>query len=171
LHFVVARLPPWLDMKFKSTSSLMLGTLNVNVDYSNWQWSLMQWHACPPQFDTNPFTKMWWLVTTSHILIISFPKYVKLAKLAMVQLVGNVDDDRCFSILAFMKYNHHSRLTTHSSLVVQCFYTIQSLLYEECGELPAITIAMMSSMWSTIFWKELRGPSKGYHFFVPIDGC
>jgi hypothetical protein len=76
-----------------------------------------------------------------------------LAKLAMVQLVGSVEDDRCFSILAFMKYNHHNRLTTHSSLVVQmfvrCFYTIQNSCMKSVlnsGELPAITIAMMGSM-------------------------
>jgi hypothetical protein len=60
--------------------------------------------ACmAPPFDINLPTKMWRLVTTSHILITSFPKYVKLAKLAMVQVVGNVEDERCLFILVFMK--------------------------------------------------------------------
>jgi len=44
----------------------------------------------PPPFDMNPLTKMWHLVTTSRILVTSFPKYVKLAELAMVQVIGSV---------------------------------------------------------------------------------
>jgi hypothetical protein len=32
----------------------------------------------------------------------SFPKYVKLAKLTMVQIVDKMKNERCFFILAFM---------------------------------------------------------------------
>jgi hypothetical protein len=91
-----------------------------------------------PSFDTNPLTKMWQLVATSCILIISFIEYVKLAKLAMVQVVGSVEDERCFSPFTFMKFKLRNRLTTHLSFVVwmfaQCFYTIQNFPYEECIE-------------------------------------
>jgi hypothetical protein len=41
--------------------------------------------ACmAPPFDTNPLTKMWHLVTTSHILVYNFLEYVKLVEMAMV---------------------------------------------------------------------------------------
>ncbi len=39
------------------------------------------------------------------------------------------------------------------------------------GELPTITTTMMGSMWSMIFLRELKGLSKGYHFFVPTYVC
>jgi len=48
-------------------------------------------------FDLNPLTEMWCLVTTFQILSFSFLEYVKLTKLAMVQIVGNVEDEKCFS--------------------------------------------------------------------------
>jgi hypothetical protein len=98
----------------------------------------MQQHACPPQFDTNPLTKIWQLVTTSHILITNFPKYVKLVELAMVQMVGNMEDEFFFSFMAFMKSKLHNRLTTQLLFVVwmftQRFYIIQNFPYEECIE-------------------------------------
>ncbi len=55
-----------------------------------------------PPFDLNPLTKMWGLVATSWVLVSSFPKYVKLAKLTMVQIVDKMKNERCFFILAFM---------------------------------------------------------------------
>jgi hypothetical protein len=88
--------------------------------------------------DMNPLTRMWHLVTTSHILVTSFPEYVKLVELAMVQVIGSVDDKKCFSILTFMKYRFSNRLTTHLPFVVhmfaQHFYTIHNFPYLECIE-------------------------------------
>jgi len=72
---------------------------------------------------------MWQLVTISHILITSFPKYVKLAKLAMVQVIGSVENEKYFFILVFMKFKLHNRLTTHLLLVVQMFVQ-HSILYK-----------------------------------------
>jgi hypothetical protein len=46
---------------------------------------------------------MWRLVTTFWVLVYNFPEYVKLAEMAMVQIVGSVKDERCFSTLAFIK--------------------------------------------------------------------
>jgi hypothetical protein len=39
------------------------------------------------------------------------------------------------------------------------------------GELLTITTTMMGSMKSTVFLKELKGSSKGYHFFVLANVC
>jgi hypothetical protein len=85
-----------------------------------------------PPFDTNPLTKMWCLVTTSQVLVYNFLEYVKLVEMAMVQIVGSVEDERCFSTLAFMKSKCHNRLITHLPLVwifAQRFYTLQNFLY------------------------------------------
>ncbi len=102
-----------------------------------------------PPFDLNPLTKMWRLVTTFQILSFSFPKYVKSAKLAMVQIVGNVEDEKCFSTLAFMKSKLWNRLTTHLPLVVRMFAqcTLQNFPYANVlnnGQLLAIDIVMMA---------------------------
>jgi hypothetical protein len=74
-----------------------------------------------PPFDTNPLTKMWRLVTTSWVLVYSFLEYVKLLEMAMVQIVGSVKDEHCFSMLAFMKSKFHKNLTTYLPLVFQMF--------------------------------------------------
>jgi hypothetical protein len=82
-----------------------------------------------PPFDLNPLTKMRHLVTTSRVLSTSFPKYVKLAELVMVYIIGSVEDERFFFTLAFMKSKLHNKLTTHLPLVVHMFsqqlYTLQ----------------------------------------------
>ncbi len=83
-----------------------------------------------PSFDLNPLTKMWCLGTRFWVLSSSFLEYVKLVELAMVQIVGSMEDERCFSTLAFMKSKLQNRLTTHLPLVrmfAQQFYTLQKL--------------------------------------------
>ncbi len=88
-----------------------------------------------PPFDTNPLARMWRLVTTSWILVSSFLEYVKLVEL-WYKVVGNVEDESCFSTLAFMKSKLRNKLTTHLPLVLhmfaQHFYTINNFPYEEC---------------------------------------
>jgi hypothetical protein len=85
-----------------------------------------------PPFDINPLTKMWHLVTTFWILVCSFLEYVKLLEMAMVQTMGSVKNERCFSMLAFMKSKLHNKLTTYLPLVFQMFaqwfYTLQNFV-------------------------------------------
>jgi len=71
------------------------------------------WHQ---SFDHNVV-----LVTTSQVLVWSFPKYVKLAEMAMVQIVGSVENEHCFFTLAFMKSKLRNGLITHLRLVVRMF--------------------------------------------------
>jgi hypothetical protein len=91
-----------------------------------------------PPFDTNPLTKMWHLVITSWVFICNFLKYVKLAKMAMMQIVGNVKDEHNFSTLAFMKLKFFNMLTTHLPIAIhmfaQQFYTLQNFSYAKCIE-------------------------------------
>jgi hypothetical protein len=86
-----------------------------------------------PPFDTNLLTIMWRLMTSSQVLVCNFPKYVKVAKMAMVQTMGSVEDEHYLYMLAFMKSKFHNKLTTHLPLVVwmftQRFYTLQNFPY------------------------------------------
>ncbi len=59
-------------------------------------------HMAPP-FNTNPLTIICCLMITSQILIYNFLKIMKLTKLAMVQIVISMEDERCFSTLVVMK--------------------------------------------------------------------
>jgi hypothetical protein len=81
-----------------------------------------------PPFDTDPLTKMRHLVTTSWILTLSFPKYVKLAKLVMAHIIGSVEDDTCFSILVFMKSKLVSQQAHYPSTSC-CEYVCTTILH------------------------------------------
>jgi hypothetical protein len=54
-----------------------------------------------------------------EVLVCNFLKlkYLKLAELAMVQIVGSVEDEKCFSMLAFMKSKLCNTFITHLPLV------------------------------------------------------
>ncbi len=97
-----------------------------------------------PPFDLNPLTKMWHLVTTFRILSFSFLKYVKLVELAMVQIVGNMEDERRFSTLAFMKSKFWTgSLPTYHLLYILCKISHMQII-SSSGEEFAIDIVMMA---------------------------
>jgi hypothetical protein len=58
--------------------------------------------------------------------------------MAMLQIVGSVEDESCFSMLTFMKSKLCNKLTTHLPLVVhmfaQRFFTLQNFSHVECIE-------------------------------------
>ncbi len=74
-----------------------------------------------PHFDLNLLNKMWRLVTTSRVLSSSFSKYVKLVELAIMKIIGSVEDENCISTLALMKSKLRNKFTTHLALVVCMF--------------------------------------------------
>jgi hypothetical protein len=49
----------------------------------------------------NPFTRLWKVINTSQLLSHTFPKYLKLAEIAMTHTLGLVEDERCFSSMSF----------------------------------------------------------------------
>ncbi len=64
----------------------------------------------------------------------NFFEYVKLVKLAIVEIICNVENERCFSTLAFMKFKLWNRFITHLSIVMHMFaqqlYFVKFLVYE-----------------------------------------
>jgi hypothetical protein len=43
--------------------------------------------------DTNLLTHLWRIFSTSKLIVCSFPKYFKLAKIVMVQVLGSREDE------------------------------------------------------------------------------
>ncbi len=49
--------------------------------------------AMAKSFDMNPLRWLWCILSTSKVHACAFPKYFKLAKIAMVQVFGNVKNE------------------------------------------------------------------------------
>jgi len=93
--------------------------------------------AMEPPFLVNPLTKLWRCLDANSALAKSFSQYVKLAKIAMIYVLGFVEDEHCFSSkLSFLKDKIRNRLNANLGVVVgmkaQQVYTIQNFPYEEC---------------------------------------
>lgn len=60
-------------------------------------------------------------------------KYMKLAEIAMGQVISSIEDERCFSNLDIIKSKLHNWLTTHLDLVVwmfaQQFHMLENFSY------------------------------------------
>jgi hypothetical protein len=64
---------------------------------------------------------LWRTFTFSQILENKIPKYIKLVELAIVQIIGFVEDKHCFSTLTFMTTESWDPLTMHLELVILMF--------------------------------------------------
>ncbi len=57
-----------------------------------------------------------------HNVFLFFPKYFKLAKIVMVQVLVGVEDEHCFSCLTFCKFKLQNQLTNNLGLVVRMLF-------------------------------------------------
>ena len=77
----------------------------------------------------NLVTHMWRSVEANTYLQHSLSEYIKVAELAVVMVLGSVQDEKTFSTLTFIKNKLWNRLTTHLELKVgmkmQNFYTLE----------------------------------------------
>ena len=85
----------------------------------------------------NPVTKLWKRLDANSALNSSFPKYIKLAQIALIHVLGLVEDERAFSSLTFLKDKVKNRLEEeHLGLVVgmhnQSVYMLSLFPYEDC---------------------------------------
>jgi hypothetical protein len=53
--------------------------------------------------DENPITKLWCQLATNSLLVVHFSEFMKLVELAIVQVIGNIEDERTFSTFTLMK--------------------------------------------------------------------
>lgn len=110
-------IPPVLDQWKLDTQQGMFKTAMM----SNWE------RAMEPPFDLNPLTRLWRLLNANSLTNHLFPEYVKLAEIAVVHVLGSVEDERCFSSLGFLKNKVRNSLDEHLPLVVTMFSLIYSL--------------------------------------------
>ena len=51
----------------------------------------------------NVVTKLWRRLGMNLALSTSFPEYIKLAQIALIHLLGSIEDERAFSSITFLK--------------------------------------------------------------------
>ena len=82
----------------------------------------------------NPLTRLWRRIEANALLRNKLSEYMKIVELAVVTVLGSVEDERTFSTLSFMKNRLRNRLSTHLPLVVgmhaQDFYGLSDFPYD-----------------------------------------
>jgi hypothetical protein len=68
----------------------------------------------------NPLTRIWRLLDGNLTLNKCFPEFIKLAEIAMIHVLGSVEDERTFSSLNFLKDRLWNRLDMHSRSLLAC---------------------------------------------------
>ena len=90
--------------------------------------------AMEPPYDINPVTRIWRTISASRMLSHGFPEYLKLAEIALVHVIGSVEDECVFSSVSFLKTKLRNPLDPHLGLVVgmysQKIYTLQNFPYD-----------------------------------------
>jgi hypothetical protein len=85
--------------------------------------------------DLNPLSRLWKKLSSNALLCACFNEFMKVAKLAMVQITRSVEDERIFSTFSFMKTRLWNRLCEHLDLVVciyvQPFYPVDAFAYHD----------------------------------------
>ena len=90
--------------------------------------------AMEPPYDVNPVTRIWRTISASRVLAHGFPEYLKLAKIALVHVIGSVEDERVIPSVSFLKSKLRNSLDPYLGLVVgmysQNLYTLQNFPYD-----------------------------------------
>jgi hypothetical protein len=83
----------------------------------------------------NLVIQLWTKINSFSIFKCKLSKCIKLAEIACVQVLGSVENECCFLVVAFMKNKLRNRLTCHLDLCTcfytQQFYNIENFPYEE----------------------------------------
>lgn len=74
--------------------------------------------AMLPPFDVNPLTKIWRVLDSNNNLTQNFGEFLKLAEMALVHVIGSVEDERLFSSVGFLKSKLRNNLDDHIQVVV-----------------------------------------------------
>ncbi len=103
--------------------------------------------------DCNLITKMWAQLATNVIMAQKLLQFLKLVEIAIVMVVGSVEDERIFSTVNFMKSKLCNCLTTHLNLVVwmyaQFFYKLETF--------PFYTIIKGVGKREIVAWRRVGG--------------
>jgi hypothetical protein len=72
--------------------------------------------AMQPPFNENLLTRLWYTLDFASLCI--YLEYMKFAKIAVVHILGSVQDECCFSSLSFLKNKLRNHLNDHLGVVV-----------------------------------------------------
>jgi len=90
--------------------------------------------AMLPPYDINPLTKIWRVLHGNHNLTQNFGEFLKLAEIAVVHVLGSVEDERLFSSVGFLKSKLRNNLEEHIQIIVGMFaqriYTLETFPYQ-----------------------------------------
>ena len=88
--------------------------------------------------DINPMTWMWCNIEANSFLKHSLSDFIKVTWIAIVMVLGSIQDERTFNMLTFMKNKLHNQLTTDLAMVVgmesQSFFTLNDFSYDATYE-------------------------------------
>ncbi len=91
--------------------------------------------AMDQPMDVNSVSKLWNKLFRNALLCAQLSKFMNIAKLVVVQIMGSVEDEKTFSTLTFMKTKLQNQLCEHLNLVVcmfaQPFYMIHTFPYDD----------------------------------------
>jgi hypothetical protein len=95
--------------------------------------------------NANSISHLWCTLLTSKVIFYFVKRYFKLVVIAMVQVFGSVEDDKCFSVLALYKYKLCNQFTNNLGLVVEKFYNWHNFAYANafdiwCAKCPQYEI-------------------------------
>jgi len=90
--------------------------------------------AMQPPFVVHPLTALWRQLDVATCLTSEFFEFFKLVEMALVHVLGNVEDEYTFSTLNFLKSKLRNNLEDHLQLVVGMFsqriFTLENFLYD-----------------------------------------
>lgn len=82
----------------------------------------------------NPMSHLWRKLYTNAFISMKLLEFIKVVEVAHVQVLGNVEDERTYSSLSFLKSMLQNRLTTHLDFLVRMFsqgiYTLNTFAYQ-----------------------------------------
>jgi hypothetical protein len=73
-----------------------------------------------PRYE-NLVIKLWCQLAKNNLSVACLFEFMKLIQLAIVQVIGNVEDEKTFSTLFFMKSNLWNHLAWHLNIVICMF--------------------------------------------------
>jgi hypothetical protein len=126
-----------VDTESNLESKVVAPWLNINkLDEQSMMFKIMMKSnsevAMTGDLSLNPLTRLWRRIEASGLLRQKLSEFMKVVELAVVTVLGSVEDERTFSTLSFMKNKLRNRLSIHLPHVVtmygQDFYGSKTFL-------------------------------------------
>jgi hypothetical protein len=74
--------------------------------------------AMEAPFHVNPLTRLWWALEAFRVLRHFFLEFFKLLEIAVIQMLGLVEEDKTFSTFSFMKSKLRICSNEHLNIIV-----------------------------------------------------